>query len=71
MDLFGNTSWLAVHIGQMNWPERNDPLIDYREADGTGYLERLRLAMVQAAQDMPTHRAYVERHCATVIDCKQ
>jgi len=71
MDLFGNTSWLAVHIGQMNWPERNDPLANYREADGAGYLERLRLAMAQAAQGMPTHRAYVERHCATVIDCKQ
>jgi len=31
---------------------------------------RLRLAMAQAAQGMPTHRAHVERHCATVIDCK-
>jgi tryptophan halogenase len=66
MDLFGNASWLAVHMGQMNWPERNDPLIDYRDQDGTGYLETLRVAMATAAQGMPTHRAYIERHCAAV-----
>jgi len=63
MDIFGNASWLAVHMGQMNWPQRNDPLIDYREANGTEYLEKLRLAMAQAAQGLPTHRAYIERHC--------
>lgn len=63
MDLFGNASWLAVHIGQMNWPERNDPLIDYRELDGVGYLENLRTAMAAAAQGLPTHRAWVDRHC--------
>lgn len=66
MDLFGNASWLAVHMGQMNWPERNGPLIDYRDANDTEYLEKLRLAMAQAAQGLPTHRAYIERHCPAV-----
>ena len=66
MDLFGNASWLAVHMGQMNWPERNDPLIDYRDANGTEYLEKLRLAMAHAAQGLPTHRAYIERHCQAI-----
>lgn len=25
MEPFGNQCWLAVHIGQLNWPERHDP----------------------------------------------
>ena len=66
MDLFGNASWLAVHMGQGNWPERNDPMLDYRETDGADYLEKLRLAMAQAAQAMPGHREYIERHCKAV-----
>jgi tryptophan halogenase len=63
MDLFGNASWLAVHMGQGNWPERNDPLIDYRTLDGADYLEKLRTAMAAAARDLPGHRAYIDRHC--------
>ena len=63
MDLFGNASWLAVHMGQGNWPERNDPLIDYREVNGAEYLEKLRGAMANAALELPGHRAYIERHC--------
>lgn len=63
MDLFGNASWLAVHIGQGNWPERNDPLLDYRALDGAAYLERLRGTMATAALALPPHRAYIDRHC--------
>jgi tryptophan halogenase len=61
MDLFGPGSWLAVHMGQMNWPERNDPLLDYRDAGAMETLEKLRLAMAQAAHGLPTHRAFIER----------
>ena len=63
MDLFGNASWMAVHIGQMNFADNNDPLIDYRTFDGADYLDKLRSAMDAAAQGMPTHRAYIDRHC--------
>ena len=63
MDLFGNASWLAVHIGQMNWPERTDPLLDYRTLNGTEYIEQLRAAMALAALGLPTHRGYIDRHC--------
>ncbi|MDE2158887.1 MAG: tryptophan 7-halogenase [Burkholderiales bacterium] len=63
MDLFGEASWLAVHMGQFNWPERNDPLLDYRETDGTAYLEKLRGAMAAAARELPGHREYINRHC--------
>lgn len=63
-DLFGNQSWLAVHIGQLNFPERHDPLVDLRGLDGTQMLERQRQAMAQAAERMPTHDAFVRAHCA-------
>ena len=62
MDLFGNASWLAVHMGQMNWPMRNDPLIDYRTLDGAAYLEKLRSAMAAAAVELPTHREWIASH---------
>ena len=63
-DLFGNASWLAVHIGQLNWPERHDPLVDLRPIDGDAMLARQRQAMVQAAEAMPSHAAFIRRHCA-------
>ena len=63
MDLFGNASWLAVHIGQFNWPERQDPLLAYRNSDGSPWLKKLRTAMSAAAGKAPTHADYVSRHC--------
>lgn len=64
MELFGNASWLAVHIGQLNWPESYDPLIDLRSTDGDAVLKQLREAMVSAAQAMPTHGEFIQRYCA-------
>ncbi len=36
LDLFGAPSWLAVHIGQFNWPEATDPLLAYAADPGAG-----------------------------------
>jgi len=63
MDLFGPTSWLAVHVGQFNWPQRVDPLVGYRDVDALAWLRKLREAMAGAADTLPTHRQYIERHC--------
>jgi tryptophan halogenase len=64
MDLFGNASWLAVHIGQGNQPLRHDPLLDVRQQNGAAMLEQQRAAMVRAAEAMPTHAEFIRRHCA-------
>ncbi len=64
MDLFGAPSWLAVHIGQRNWPERTDPLLGYRNLDGREWLRKLRDAMATAAQTLPWHREYVDHFCS-------
>ena len=62
-DLFGPASWLAVHIGQLNWPQRHDPLVDLRQVDGDAVLSRLYEAMQATALEMPTHAEYVRKHC--------
>ena len=63
LELFGPASWTAVHIGQLNIPERCDPLIDFRNVDGRAYLEKLRAAMRAAANTLPMHQAYIDQHC--------
>jgi tryptophan halogenase len=62
-DLFGPPSWLAVHIGQLNLPQRPDPLIHYRDVDATQWLGKLRQALMSAANQLPTHQQYIDRHC--------
>ena len=63
LDLFGPASWAAVHIGQMNWPERMDPLLALREVDGAQWLGKLNAAMERAAAALPTQQAYIDRFC--------
>ncbi len=63
MDLFGQPSWLAVHIGQGNIPEAVDPLFDYRGIDGREWLGKLRGAMAAEASRQPTHRQFIDAHC--------
>ena len=63
MDLFGPASWAAVHIGQLNMPQKPDPLIDFRNVNGAQYLEKLRAALRGAAETLPTHQAYIDRNC--------
>ncbi len=61
IDLFGNTSWLAVHIGQGNIPQRTDPLVYYSDADYAGWLKKLNQVMTQYAQQAPSHMAYINK----------
>lgn len=63
-DLFGPPSWLAVHLGQLHWPERHDPLLHHRSMDGNAMLKQLRKAMAQAGEAMPTHMDFIRKFCA-------
>ncbi len=63
MDLFGAPSWLAVHVGQLNIPERLDPMLGYRTVDGAAWLEKLRVAMAAEAGRLPTHQQYIDKFC--------
>ena len=64
-ELFQNPSWLAVHIGQFNWPQRHDPLLDERsDVDAERYMASIRRAMREVADSWPTHEAFIAQHCA-------
>ena len=64
LELFQNASWLAVHIGQLNWPESWDPLADQRpHVEADRILANVHQAAAEAAEAMPGHWAYVQHHC--------
>ncbi|MFT4075051.1 MAG: tryptophan 7-halogenase [Asticcacaulis sp.] len=61
LDLFGMHSWLAVHIGQLHFPKRNDPLAAYRNTDGVAWLNRFRGLIENAAEGLPSHMGYIKQ----------
>jgi tryptophan halogenase len=63
MDLFGNTSWLAVHIGQFNTPQKTDAMLAYRSIEGAERLAKLSQAMQAAALSLPAHQEYIDQYC--------
>lgn len=65
-DLFGPASWSAVHIGQLNLPERVDPLIDFRGNDGREWMAKLQTAMAQETAKLPSHQQFIDMHCKAV-----
>ncbi len=67
MDLFAPPSWLAVHIGQLNFPEAQDPLMDYRGIDARDWLDKLRRGMAQESAKATSHQAFIAAHCQASI----
>ncbi|MFN3816430.1 tryptophan halogenase family protein [Brevundimonas sp.] len=64
-ELFAESSWLAVLIGQNVMPERYDPLVDALPEDGVARaMDELRRAVRAAADAMPDHAEFLARHCA-------
>jgi tryptophan halogenase len=65
-ELFLNASWLAVHVGQFNLAQGYDPLADARapQVDAPRLLAGLTRVMREAAAEMPSHAAFIARHCA-------
>jgi tryptophan halogenase len=62
VELFQNPSWLAVHLGQLNMPERYDPLVEARDTALAGQrMEDIRVLAAKAAEAMPGHAAYLSR----------
>jgi tryptophan 7-halogenase len=67
MDLFAPPSWLAVHIGQGNIPERTDPLMEHRGVNPREWLGKLRTAMAAAALQQTTHQQFIDAHCRAQV----
>ncbi|HZC37556.1 MAG TPA: tryptophan 7-halogenase, partial [Sphingomicrobium sp.] len=63
-DLFKVPSWVAVMIGQGIDPQGFDPMVESiapRDADRV--LSGMRAVIAQAAQQMPSHQQFIDRHC--------
>ena len=65
-ELFPNASWVAVMLGQNVIPRIPDPLIAHVPlAEIEGKLERLRLAMNEYADSLPSHHDALSAYCAS------
>ena len=68
-ELFSESSWLAVLMGQGIMPARYDPLVDTLPAEPIRQtLARMAEVMRGAAETMPAHQDWIARHCAAPVE---
>jgi tryptophan halogenase len=66
-ELFSETSWLAVLLGQHGVPASYDPLVDAVDADEIRrQLEHLRALVQRGVDAMPTHDEFLSKYCPAV-----
>jgi tryptophan halogenase len=64
-DLFTESSWLQVMLGQGIEPRGYHPMADQLpEGDLAGFLSDLNSVIARAVDAMPTHEDYIAAHCA-------
>lgn len=70
-ELFTDTSWIAVLLGQNIIPERYDPIVGTMPlARITESLGSMRSAMEKAASQMPIHDDYISKFCPSPLRAK-
>lgn len=64
-ELFNDTSWFAVMLGQGLLFRRHDPVADLLTVEETRRrLSEIRRAVAKSCEYMPDHRAFIAEHCA-------
>lgn len=64
-ELFNDTSWFAVMIGQLMKPRTYDPVADIMPlAETRRRLKHIAEAVHNSAEYMPTHKDFIREHCA-------
>ncbi|MCA1713664.1 MAG: tryptophan 7-halogenase [Gammaproteobacteria bacterium] len=64
-EMFAEPSWVQVMHGQRIRPQSYHPLVDlYSEDKIADYLATVRRVIDNCVQAMPTHEAFIARHCA-------
>ncbi|MDE2110114.1 MAG: tryptophan 7-halogenase [Alphaproteobacteria bacterium] len=64
-ELFTESSWVAVFLGQNIVPRACDPIVStLSHSDVRDSLESMRIAMTNATGKMPTHEEFIRRYCA-------
>ncbi len=63
-DLFIESNWIAVMMGQGASPRGWDPVADSLDAEATAArIAKVRNAIAHAASEMPTQQAFIDRFC--------
>lgn len=63
-ELFSETSWVAVFLGQNIMPQGYNPLVDsVGDTDLMNSLNSMQSAILQAVQNMPNHEAFLHKYC--------
>ncbi len=70
-ELFSETSWLAVMLGQGVKPADYHPAVDMYDIDVIEkHLRGLAEVVERSAAEMPAHASYIARHCAAIPNGK-
>jgi tryptophan halogenase len=65
-ELFNDTSWFAVMIGQLKAPRRHDPVAELLTLEETRTrLEQIARAVANSADYMPLHSDFIRQNCAS------
>jgi tryptophan halogenase len=65
LDLFTDDSWIAVLLGQRQFPRSHDPLASaFDPAQSRSFLASIREVIEKTALAMPRHQVFIGRHCA-------
>ncbi len=65
VELFTESSWLQVMLGQRLMPRGHHPFADLLpENEVRAYLANVQQVVAKCAQVMPTHAEFIARHCA-------
>jgi tryptophan 7-halogenase len=65
VELFTESSWLQVMLGQGLMPRGHHPFADLLpEAEVAAYVDNVRSVVAKCAERMPTHEDFIARHCA-------
>ena len=63
-DFFALPSWVQVMLGQRIVPRGHHPIVDRMPDDDlVAFVERERQSIADAVATMPTHQAFIDRHC--------
>jgi tryptophan halogenase len=62
-ELFQDSNWLAVYVGQRVMPQRYDPLVDHRNLEhARAQIAQVKDMIRSAARAMPEHREFISRN---------
>jgi len=63
-ELFTETGWLQILLGQRVTPASYHPVADaLSESDFSGFLCDIKSSITHATSSMPTHEAFIDSHC--------